>query len=392
MSKKQVLLRACVVMSLVGVFAGCATIERIQRTEISGTTTEFNKAVEKAQNEMLLLNIVRASNRQPMYFTTLNDIKGGMTYTLGTGAITAPFAKYNTNAGAEAGPTTFFTVAPTVTYANYPLYDVALLNSKEFINGMMTPVPQETFAYYFDQRWPLGMLLYLLADSIRGGEDYINSATEESFPQFQATVSKMADPENKCTLEEDDHLSYIGPEIPACEAEDLRELVEVQKAGLKLQYLDKTQTYKLKSATTRYRLVCSTLKIDYYLESPPPDDKKANVIRLRSPEGILYYLGELTRIQQNNRDKDIAKSPIEVISHKDCHSILFDVRKRSADASDALVTVEHEGEKYFIRRTKTDAVCPEDRTMHVLSFMSLLISKQTTVPPSPIGVVTTIPK
>jgi hypothetical protein len=379
--------------------AGCTTIERIQGTEISGTTTQFNNAVEKAQNEMLLLNIVRASNRQPMYFTTLNDIKASMSYGLGTGAITAPFALYNRTP--LGGQTTYFSVAPTVSYANTPIYDVVLLNSKEFINGMMTPIPAETFAYYLDQRWPLGMLLYLLADSIReGGKDYINSATDKSFPQFEDTVSKMAtaEAENECTLKEDDHLSYIGPDIPACEAEDLGKLVEVQKAGLKLQYVDKTQTYQLSKAATRYRLVCFTPKIYYYLGSPPPDVKGANVIHLRSPEGILYYLGELTRFQQNNRDNHIEKKPIEVISHKDkdkdkdCTSNLFDVRKRSTDASDALVTVEHEGEKYFIRRTKTDDICPKDRTMHVLSFMSLLISKQTTVPPSSIGVVTTIPK
>ena len=50
----------------------------LPKQNLANTTTDYNKVVEKAQNEMLLLNIVRASKRHPMYFTDFNLFRGSV--------------------------------------------------------------------------------------------------------------------------------------------------------------------------------------------------------------------------------------------------------------------------------------------------------------------------
>lgn len=302
--------------------------------------------------------------------------------------VTAPFAKYNTSPA--AGPTTFFTVAPSATYTNNPVFDVYILNSKDFVNGILTTVPEETFDYYWEQHWPLEMLLHLFVDRIEvSGDEYVNyPSNEETFERFHHKVSEMAG--SKCKLIEVETDKNIGPEIEASQAEDLKKLVEVQKAGLELKKI--RNKYQLKSGEKHYFLECGKNHgsvTETYFFSKPHDKEKANVMRLRCPEAILYYLGELARAQQQNvipllKVKSEAKPKCE-------ESVLFNVQKEPVDAKNAFVTVHYEDTTYVIPRTHSDDICPKDLSMNVLSFISLLLAKQTTTQaPQPTGTVTTI--
>src|SRR3954471_25053701 len=51
--------------------SGCAVIDNY-----SGRAVDFNREAEQAQEEVLLLNIVRASLRRPMQFTSLSSVSG----------------------------------------------------------------------------------------------------------------------------------------------------------------------------------------------------------------------------------------------------------------------------------------------------------------------------
>src|SRR5215212_142887 len=73
--KRQLLRVACISALLwgPGVF-GCAVIDNY-----SGRAVDFNREAEQAQEEVLLLNIVRASLRRPMQFTSLSSVTGSGT-------------------------------------------------------------------------------------------------------------------------------------------------------------------------------------------------------------------------------------------------------------------------------------------------------------------------
>src|SRR5215211_7680173 len=79
---------ACVTALLFapGLF-GCAVIDNY-----SGRAVDFNREAEQAQEEVLLLNIVRASLRRPMQFTSLSTVTGSGTV---SGSVTGGGAKTN---------------------------------------------------------------------------------------------------------------------------------------------------------------------------------------------------------------------------------------------------------------------------------------------------------
>jgi hypothetical protein len=144
--------RLCSGLCLLSLAAGCAFIPK---DNITNTTTDYNLVVEKVQNEMLLLNIVRASKRRPMYFTSFNLMRGSMAYNLQTGSMNIPFGRIGAGAG-------LYTItSPSASYTTSPSFDIGVLDSKEFMVGLLTNVPMETFKYYWDQRWSKEMLLHI---------------------------------------------------------------------------------------------------------------------------------------------------------------------------------------------------------------------------------------
>src|SRR6185369_1884388 len=124
---RQILWKVCLAIGLAGFLAGCSMLPK---EKISSSTTDYNLVVEKVQNEMLLLNIVRASKRRPMYFTGFNLLRGSLSYNFQTG-ITIPFGKIGT--GLDGA----YSIAPSVSYSTNPSFDLAVWDSKEFTAGIM---------------------------------------------------------------------------------------------------------------------------------------------------------------------------------------------------------------------------------------------------------------
>src|SRR5438552_1322299 len=56
---------------LISCLTGCAVVD-----QYSNRAVEYNRQAEQAQQQALLLNIVRASLRRPMQFTTVQSVTG----------------------------------------------------------------------------------------------------------------------------------------------------------------------------------------------------------------------------------------------------------------------------------------------------------------------------
>src|SRR6185437_602865 len=167
---------------------------------------DYNLAVEESQNQMLLLNVVRASKRHPMYFTAISAMRGNITSSAGFGDSSIPVGGGSASAG---------TIAPNASYSANPSFDLAVLDSKSFTRGILTPVPVETFQYYWDQGWPKELLLNLFVASIKedeGAASY-NSPGAPGYGEFQQRLGKIFCPAEKspaeCSIEfkgENDYL------------------------------------------------------------------------------------------------------------------------------------------------------------------------------------------
>jgi hypothetical protein len=113
----------------------------------------------------------------------------------------------------------------------------------------------------------------------------------------------------------------------------------------------------------------------------------------------------------NYKDEIISESDFEITidvsfdsnngvfrRYQDCNnpSKLFVVRKAGEEDRKPFAAVEFEGNTYIIpssKQSRSDALCPVDRSTNVLSLVSLLTAKQSAGGLPPVtGVVTTIGK
>src|SRR5579859_5482688 len=134
------MLRAMLLVGLSAFLAGCTT------QQLAGRATEFNTSFEKANNEMLLLNVLRASVRRPMYFTSFSALHGGAGLAPGTSSVSLPFG-----AGAQ-GQIASRTLSQTFGFTA-STFDVTTLDGQEFMRGITTPVSMQQIEYLWTEGW-----------------------------------------------------------------------------------------------------------------------------------------------------------------------------------------------------------------------------------------------
>jgi hypothetical protein len=363
---------------LAGLLAGCPmpTKEGIARN-----STEYNLIAEKAGNEMLLLNIVRASKRRPMYFTSFGRLTGNMTFAIGTGAINIPFGKNFDDP---------YSITPNAGYEYSPLFDVAVLDTQEFTRGIMTPVPMSTIAYYRSLGWPKEILLHLFIRRIdikdsnnpNSVKPYVNDPEDEKrFNDFQNLIRTE---QWDIIVDRDPNLMKIG-KVGVDQALTLQNLTEVQKARLELRPGNSGMDLYL--SQDKYVF---TRKVNKN-EKPKTFTEKQGRTYIRSPEAILYYLGEIMRVENRAENPYI---PMIDVSHDpsvESPARLFYARACDEDVTPC-VSVDYEGTRYVIPGDPDpdDGRCV-DRSMHVLSLVSQLIGLQKTSEEAPgTGVVSVV--
>jgi hypothetical protein len=368
---------------------------------IAITTTDYNKIFERTQNEMLLLNIVRASKRHPMYFTSFSMLRGNMSYLLGTGNLTVPFGRIGTGLNGA------YSIAPNASLQMNPGFDLAVLDSQEFIAGLMTPVPIEIIDYYWQQGWPKQLLLHLFIERIeitnkktKKTEVFDNYPVKGEFERFRNKLRSM-----DCDIGSETVFDAIGSEIEEKAAKDPKQLIAIQKAGLELKPVcgeegdracaenEKPKKYRLGSKRRNYSVKCkigeetskerTVMRMSGALSAKEGKETVTyeGKIYQRSPEAILYYLGEIVRAKTEQKFTpkiEICKRmEAGVCKEHDCVPLFLVEQDGSPRA--ASVAVDYEGRKYTIPESSLDNY--EDRyslhrSMHVLSLVSQLVGLQ----------------
>ncbi len=134
--------------------AACSFNERIADHAI-----DYNKTVEEAHNSLLLLNILRAKDRGPMHFTAISQVRGKLTLkSTGSLGLKIPFGE----------PSNVFPLTPSIelSQTSSPSFDIAILDTKQFMSGILSPIKKSLFAFYWHQGWPQEVLLYLFIHKV----------------------------------------------------------------------------------------------------------------------------------------------------------------------------------------------------------------------------------
>lgn len=348
---------ACLIlMSANGCVWSRKQVQRAAASHLADTGTSYNLAIEQAQNEMLLLNVIRAMDHRPMYLTDASKVTGTVKLDISLGL---KLAKAD------------YTGSPSIDYSSSPAMDVNLLDAQDFMDGFLAPIPQQLFAYYWNQGWPSELLLYLLvlrvdvyhddgaaANAKPDGEKTEDEKRREEYApswSLKCSVSnhpEVSDPALAKLAEFADLIAgqvvngrpklhskeakdaSVGPAVPVTKFADLVSVA--QGDGLVLDReppTDKSATdklpvkYQLKQPKTLYTLVPVKAPPDYSCPSVStpagkgvswhaltermpdqimmrsPKSPIAYALKLRSPEGLLYYLGQLARLESVAADE-----------------------------------------------------------------------------------------
>jgi hypothetical protein len=131
--------------------SACAVVD-----QYSGRAVSYNTEAEQAQNKALLLNIVRASLRRPMQFTTLQSISGTASVS-GTTGLTIPLG---------AGGAQYKTWPFSGTMSGGPQFVVPVLDTQDFYRGILTPISGQLIDLYLHSGYPPQLLFNLVIKKI----------------------------------------------------------------------------------------------------------------------------------------------------------------------------------------------------------------------------------
>ena len=363
---------------LAALLAGCST-----HLDIAEQSTSANRGVEDAHNRILLLNALRAARQRPMYFTSIVSLTVPIPRASPTVSVAVPL---ESGAAAATGTATV--------RAEVPSFNVAVLDSQKFITGITTPLKPSLVRFYLESRWPSMLLLTLVVREIayadaQGERRFRNDPTRRAdFEAFQAELRAML----ACGLRlvEEDLVARL--ETPAVRLPQDTALLSTLNATARDGMVVVPRRDAAGNATGEWQLArprSDVLMTFTALDAPacrqapaeaqerfarnngehpaargavmdyPPPAGSSRRVRLfvRSPEAILYYLGELVRVQDaEGYVPSIEGAPI--------------FRVTRGEAADAFVSVEYDGVRYSVGSGA------RDYSSQSLSLASLLISLQ----------------
>ncbi|HTT96525.1 MAG TPA: hypothetical protein VMF58_00630 [Rhizomicrobium sp.] len=346
--------------------AGCGT-----QGPIADELTTFNEAQQKGTAQLVLLNVLRARDRQPLAYSHFDVLRGGISAS-SSAAVGLPFGPGVSSLSANTFATALG-VNPGISQ------DVKPQDDQDFYRGILTPLSSETWALYQDQNWNPDLLFHMFVEDIKlSREDYdtvvratadlcrehadvgsvatscsdlaqvnanvarISACTPDTFLVNGKPILKLMNyPGDRCTqlqydaftqsltilgfhIAEETSKSDVGPALGAAAFKDTQWPFALK--GSNVEITGSGGTYQFKTVSKDYAValsnmpcpgaaniaVAATSEIGSQIRAQANEDKayvaKHGVpegcehrtslqigITTRSPDGMLYYMGEVAR-------------------------------------------------------------------------------------------------
>jgi len=271
--------RVVVAFLLAQGLCACAVIDNY-----SGRAVDYNREAEQAQEQVLLLNIVRASLRRPMQFTSLQSITGSANVSASVAGGTTdvrqtpylsqfPNLVQSTNIGTALSRIATATASGNASMGGSATFTVPVLDTQEFYQGLLAPVPLQVIDYYLQQGFPPQLLaaLFVLKVEITRLDDgscrrftFVNSVRDDlQFGQFDIFSDYLIG--SGLTAERINSSTPYGPPIPhpgggPASAEETAKVVEAyskaSSAGLDIRQERRGNNlaYRLQKKSSTLRL------------------------------------------------------------------------------------------------------------------------------------------
>jgi hypothetical protein len=209
--------------------SSCAIVD-----DFAGRAVNFNRVAEQAQQEQVLLNIVRASLNRPMQFTTLSSITGTASES-GSGTMSVPFGHHRPIAGVSPD-----ILGLTGSISGGPTFTVPVLDTQEFYQGELKPLSGQEYRFFLDEGITPSVLFYMFVDTVEltvAGSQPAQTFTFHSYVlddfdnnRYETVADYLLS--LGLNIEEVHRKQIIGPPIGAAQFHDLGNIAQLTKAGL----------------------------------------------------------------------------------------------------------------------------------------------------------------
>ncbi len=356
------------------VLGGCESA-----VDFSDWAQGYNKAVEKTQNENVLLNMVRAGYNLPLHFTTVSVVRGNGSTTATISAL-YPFG-YKPDISTSPNA-----VLPGLSVTGGFNFDMVSLDNSEFTQGLLVPINPTTVNYYVNEGIPREIVFDLLIDRIVISDAahtaiYTNDPTRADYGQFVDMLDRLLDV--GFTTEHVSTPVPVGPPVSAAEAANIDKLTAAAKAGLSVEPVEGTgpARYQLMRTEAGARfcfqaeagrraglpdaLLCKTAsKLTSAAGGPHVSGEPARplpfvakdasvIVYTRSTRDVFNYLGNIIYMQ-NEQTGTPFRLELQTKEAQDFNYLghghaLFVVHK-NRPSSDDLVTITFRGDTYSVPR------------------------------------------
>lgn len=162
--------------------AGCVAMGGIDRT-----ADTIDRSAGAARNNSILLNIVRASRREPLYFYSISHVSGSGIEDFKLSLPPVSLGPHRTAAQRN------FTIGTNglnvLDSSRSGSFDVALLESKNFYQGMLDPLELLEINLLLKQGFPRELVYRLAVQDVTvydesGLHRFVNDPASSSYPQF----------------------------------------------------------------------------------------------------------------------------------------------------------------------------------------------------------------
>lgn len=391
-ARLPMLLRAACCAAVFSVLGGCGNFMPFDMW-----VKRYNANVDRAQNDLLLTNVVRAGKHMPLLFTGVQVVRGSGSVTSGVSIGNTATSQTTTQVGTQSifAWTNAFTPAATLSATDGFNFDVSILDTSEFYRGLLTPITPDTFDFYLGQGIPPEMLLNLLVERITITENgqtrtYVNDPSGQRYEAFRTVLAHML--QLGLTTEVVSSELPVGPVLTPAEAGDVKNLVAAAQAGLVpkptpgkgfqlikpttaarfcfmasapgLPVLPQASLCKVSPARRAGTKATPQVSSDGTLEF----EHASMTIQLRSTRSVFAYLGRLVVEQTENGRPPLEMQTPEVREFAPPGTGLALFRVIKGSDMDSLATTDYRGASYSI------PVGQQGVSATVLSIVTQLLS------------------
>ena len=340
----------CAALTIMFAVGGCSASK-----DLTSQAVSLNKAVEEAENKLLLLNIVRACKSSPMYFT-------GFTKLSGRAGISEETITLDISLEPDDN-----VLSPALTVNPGIDYEIGILQKQDFMRGILHPVAPETVKLYWDQGWPKQLLFHLFIEKIvllerkKGKAVITDKFVNDPDPVDRKAFEKFAKEVGRLVNDYDWGLFYGDRRgTKGSDGKEREVLFNAKPMGPEAGSYIVNNKYRL---TMPHRTASK--------EKRNGEDGRFALVYLRSPQSIIYYLGKIVKAQTEGMLQEGERVWPLVGGDEKKGPIIYVEKARSNSHGDALVDVKYDDVTYLIPRN-----IPGENAYNSISMKTLALVMQ----------------